>query len=261
MRTCTFLVENRSRVLVTQRWTGVISVMVFLSVMVFIWGSEGKYWLYSEKWIEKVVAIICWRQTGNKQRFSWLTGHLCARETALPFGHKLAISCGYKCLSAGVYVHNFICAYTFHSQVTCITCNYKSNTVEPFWDLSLEFPERYHSMEKGLVPVNQTECMLTEMLAKFTETEALEGRIYACDQCNSESHAAAVSLHVCVLILEKFLLCEGIHEKRFLACPSWVCVSRPTATGKRVHSVLFSPSENEWHLHHLCLDLFCLFVW
>nr|XP_013052079.2 ubiquitin carboxyl-terminal hydrolase 49 isoform X1 [Anser cygnoides]XP_047926766.1 ubiquitin carboxyl-terminal hydrolase 49 isoform X1 [Anser cygnoides]XP_047926767.1 ubiquitin carboxyl-terminal hydrolase 49 isoform X1 [Anser cygnoides]XP_047926768.1 ubiquitin carboxyl-terminal hydrolase 49 isoform X1 [Anser cygnoides]XP_047926769.1 ubiquitin carboxyl-terminal hydrolase 49 isoform X1 [Anser cygnoides] len=72
------------------------------------------------------------------------------------------------------------------SQVTCITCNYKSNTVEPFWDLSLEFPERYHSIEKGIVPVNQTECMLTEMLAKFTETEALEGRIYACDQCNSK---------------------------------------------------------------------------
>lgn len=96
------------------------------------------------------------------------------------------------CPSAGVCVHNFICAYAFHSQVTCITCNYKSNTVEPFWDLSLEFPERYHSMEKGLVPVNQTECMLTEMLAKFTETEALEGRIYACDQCNSESRAAAV---------------------------------------------------------------------
>ncbi|XP_030321336.1 ubiquitin carboxyl-terminal hydrolase 49 [Calypte anna] len=72
------------------------------------------------------------------------------------------------------------------SQVTCITCNYKSNTIEPFWDLSLEFPERYHSMEKGIIPVSQTECMLTEMLAKFTETEALEGRIYACDQCNSK---------------------------------------------------------------------------
>ncbi|XP_057242911.1 ubiquitin carboxyl-terminal hydrolase 49 [Malurus melanocephalus] len=71
------------------------------------------------------------------------------------------------------------------SQVTCRTCNYKSNTVEPFWDLSLEFPERYHSLEKGIVPVQQAECLLTEMLAKFTETEALEGRIYACDQCNS----------------------------------------------------------------------------
>ncbi|XP_040839293.1 ubiquitin carboxyl-terminal hydrolase 49 [Ochotona curzoniae] len=72
------------------------------------------------------------------------------------------------------------------SQVTCVSCNYKSNTIEPFWDLSLEFPERYHCMEKGFVPLNQTECLLTEMLAKFTETEALEGRIYACDQCNSK---------------------------------------------------------------------------
>ncbi|NXI11277.1 UBP49 hydrolase, partial [Irena cyanogastra] len=72
------------------------------------------------------------------------------------------------------------------SQVTCRTCNYKSNTVEPFWDLSLEFPERYHSLEKGILPVPQAECLLTEMLAKFTETEALEGRIYACDQCNSK---------------------------------------------------------------------------
>uniref|UniRef100_A0A8B9TKF8 ubiquitinyl hydrolase 1 n=1 Tax=Anas platyrhynchos TaxID=8839 RepID=A0A8B9TKF8_ANAPL len=81
-------------------------------------------------------------------------------------------------LSAGIHVPNFIFVPTFHPQVTCITCNYKSNTVEPFWDLSLEFPERYHSIEKGIIPVNQTECMLTEMLAKFTETEALEGRIY-----------------------------------------------------------------------------------
>uniref|UniRef100_A0A8D2MPY6 ubiquitinyl hydrolase 1 n=1 Tax=Zonotrichia albicollis TaxID=44394 RepID=A0A8D2MPY6_ZONAL len=36
------------------------------------------------------------------------------------------------------------------SQVTCRTCNYKSNTVEPFWDLSLEFPERYHALARGL---------------------------------------------------------------------------------------------------------------
>ncbi|XP_063307650.1 ubiquitin carboxyl-terminal hydrolase 49 [Pelobates fuscus] len=71
------------------------------------------------------------------------------------------------------------------SQVTCLTCSYKSDTVEPFWDLSLEFPERYHCLEKGIAPVTTTECTLTEMLAKFTETEALEGRIYACDQCNS----------------------------------------------------------------------------
>ncbi|NXA80509.1 UBP49 hydrolase, partial [Thryothorus ludovicianus] len=72
------------------------------------------------------------------------------------------------------------------SQVTCRTCNYQSNTVEPFWDLSLEFPERYQGLARGLLAPGQGQCPLTEMLAKFTETEALEGRIYACDRCNSE---------------------------------------------------------------------------
>ncbi|NWR73287.1 UBP44 hydrolase, partial [Centropus unirufus] len=70
------------------------------------------------------------------------------------------------------------------SQVTCLACDNKSNTIEPFWDLSLEFPERYHCNSKEVSP--QYPCLLTEMLAKFTETEALEGKIYACDQCNTK---------------------------------------------------------------------------
>ncbi|KAJ8261788.1 hypothetical protein GJAV_G00158420 [Gymnothorax javanicus] len=70
------------------------------------------------------------------------------------------------------------------SQVTCLACDHRSNTVEPFWDLSLEFPERYHC--NGKETTSQFSCLLTEMLAKFTETEALEGSIYACDQCNSK---------------------------------------------------------------------------
>uniref|UniRef100_A0A3B3THQ0 ubiquitinyl hydrolase 1 n=1 Tax=Poecilia latipinna TaxID=48699 RepID=A0A3B3THQ0_9TELE len=69
------------------------------------------------------------------------------------------------------------------SQVTCLACSHRSNTVEPFWDLSLEFPERYHSNSRETAA--QAPCHLTEMLAKFTETEALEGNIYACDQCNA----------------------------------------------------------------------------
>ncbi|XP_068611086.1 ubiquitin carboxyl-terminal hydrolase 44 [Brachionichthys hirsutus] len=69
------------------------------------------------------------------------------------------------------------------SQVTCLACSRRSDTVEPFWDLSLEFPERYHS--NGRESAAQASCHLTEMLAKFTETEALEGNIYACDHCNS----------------------------------------------------------------------------
>ncbi|XP_030795410.1 ubiquitin carboxyl-terminal hydrolase 44 isoform X2 [Rhinopithecus roxellana] len=67
------------------------------------------------------------------------------------------------------------------SQVTCLACDNKSNTIEPFWDLSLEFPERYQCSGKDIA---SQPCLVTEMLAKFTETEALEGKIYVCDQCN-----------------------------------------------------------------------------
>lgn len=67
-----------------------------------------------------------------------------------------------------------------------MSCKRKSNTVEPFWDLSLEFPERYHRMEKPSTAACQQSCSLSEMLAKFTETEALEGCIYACNFCNSQ---------------------------------------------------------------------------
>lgn len=75
-------------------------------------------------------------------------------------------------------------------QVTCLACDHRSNTVEPFWDLSLEFPERYHSNSRESAA--QASCHLTEMLAKFTETEALEGNIYACDHCNCELNAPRV---------------------------------------------------------------------
>lgn len=70
--------------------------------------------------------------------------------------------------------------------------------------MSLEFPERYHCIEKGFVPLNHTACLLTEMLAKFTETEALEGRIYACDQCNSECREVEVEGERCVHLEYQF---------------------------------------------------------
>ncbi|KAM9172224.1 ubiquitin carboxyl-terminal hydrolase 44 isoform 2-T4 [Pangshura tecta] len=94
------------------------------------------------------------------------------------------------------------------SQVTCLVCDNKSNTIESFWDLSLEFPERYHCSGKEMA--SQYPCLLTEMLAKFTETEALEGKIYACDQCNIILTEAQKQLMVCRLpqVLR-------LHLKRF----------------------------------------------
>lgn len=104
------------------------------------------------------------------------------------------------------------------SQVTCLACENQSNTVEPFWDLSLEFPERYHSNSKESAA--QASCHLTEMLAKFTETEALEGNIYACDQCNSaRRHNSSKSVTLTEaqkqLMVHKLPQILRLHLKRF----------------------------------------------
>ncbi|KAF3705298.1 Ubiquitin carboxyl-terminal hydrolase 44 [Channa argus] len=104
------------------------------------------------------------------------------------------------------------------SQVTCLACNHRSNTVEPFWDLSLEFPERYHSNSRELAV--QASCHLTEMLAKFTETEALEGNIYACDQCNSArrrtcSKPVTLTQAQKQLMVHKLPQVLRLHLKRF----------------------------------------------
>ncbi|KAM8884711.1 ubiquitin carboxyl-terminal hydrolase 44 [Synchiropus picturatus] len=104
------------------------------------------------------------------------------------------------------------------SQVTCLACEHRSNTVEPFWDLSLEFPERYHSNSRESAA--QASCHLTEMLAKFTETEALEGSIYACDQCNalrrrSTSKTVVLTEAQKQLMIHRLPQVLRLHLKRF----------------------------------------------
>ncbi|KAM6928272.1 ubiquitin carboxyl-terminal hydrolase 49 [Xenentodon cancila] len=107
------------------------------------------------------------------------------------------------------------------SQVTCLSCKHKSNTVEPFWDLSLEFPERYHSTERGSgSTAYQRSCTLIEMLSKFTEMEALEGRIYACNHCNKKrrksSHKPLVLSEACKqLLIYRLPQVLRLHLKRF----------------------------------------------
>ncbi|KAG8578038.1 hypothetical protein GDO81_010366 [Engystomops pustulosus] len=104
------------------------------------------------------------------------------------------------------------------SQVTCLACDNKSNTIEPFWDLSLEFPERYHC--NGKETASQRPCLLTEMLAKFTETEALEGKIYACDQCNTKRRKFSSKPVVLTEAQKQLMVCGlpqvlRLHLKRF----------------------------------------------
>ncbi|XP_008535012.2 ubiquitin carboxyl-terminal hydrolase 44 [Equus asinus] len=103
------------------------------------------------------------------------------------------------------------------SQVTCLACDNKSNTIEPFWDLSLEFPERYQYSGKDTAA---QPCLVTEMLAKFTETEALEGKIYICDQCNSKRRRFSSKPVVLTEAQKQLMICHlpqvlRLHLKRF----------------------------------------------
>ncbi|XP_006154931.1 ubiquitin carboxyl-terminal hydrolase 44 [Tupaia chinensis] len=103
------------------------------------------------------------------------------------------------------------------SQVTCLACDNKSNTIEPFWDLSLEFPERYQCSGKDTA---SQPCLVTEMLAKFTETEALEGKIYVCDQCNSKRRRFSSKPVILTEAQKQLTICHlpqvlRLHLKRF----------------------------------------------
>ncbi|XP_024435297.2 ubiquitin carboxyl-terminal hydrolase 44 isoform X1 [Desmodus rotundus] len=103
------------------------------------------------------------------------------------------------------------------SQVTCLACDNKSNTIEPFWDLSLDFPERYQCSGKDIV---SQPCLVTEMLAKFTGTEALEGKIYVCDQCNSKRRRFSSKPVVLTEAQKQLMICHlpqilRLHLKRF----------------------------------------------
>nr|XP_058164543.1 ubiquitin carboxyl-terminal hydrolase 44 isoform X2 [Dasypus novemcinctus] len=105
------------------------------------------------------------------------------------------------------------------SQVTCLACDNKSNTIEPFWDLSLEFPERYQCSGKD---IPSQPCLVTEMLAKFTETEALEGKIYVCDHCNSKCRRFSSKPVVLTEAQKQLMICQlpqvlRLHLKRFRA--------------------------------------------
>ncbi|KAL1775228.1 ubiquitin carboxyl-terminal hydrolase 44 [Sigmodon hispidus] len=103
------------------------------------------------------------------------------------------------------------------SQVTCLACDNKSNTIEPFWDLSLEFPERYQCNGKDAA---SQPCLVTDMLGKFTESETLEGKIYMCDHCSSKRRKFSSKPVVLTEAQKQLMICHlpqvlRLHLKRF----------------------------------------------
>ncbi|XP_078727456.1 ubiquitin carboxyl-terminal hydrolase 44-like [Lampetra fluviatilis] len=124
------------------------------------------------------------------------------------------------------------------SQVTCLSCAHTSRRNELFWDLSLDFPERYHGLVKavesdgggssgcgtggsGAGGSTNGGCTLTEMLAKFTETEALDGgKVYSCDTCNSRRRRSSSKQPILTeaqkqLLVHRLPRVLRLHLKRF----------------------------------------------
>lgn len=98
-------------------------------------------------------------------------------------GNNLPTKSGILASEVSKIVHS-VFEGRLHSQVKCLECGFKSVRVDPFWDLSLDFPNRYHTSGKGWRKQLQP-CSLLEMLDKFTEAEQLEGgRVYSCTECN-----------------------------------------------------------------------------
>lgn len=123
------------------------------------------------------------------------------------------------------YMKNYrdVVADTFQgelvSEVTCQSCGHKCQTYEPFMDLSLEFPARYQrNSPNGKIASNV--CHITEMLSHFTKPEYLEGKVYACDSCNSRRKRPNTSPKIYTEIKKQLLLSKlphilRLHLKRF----------------------------------------------
>jgi ubiquitin carboxyl-terminal hydrolase 44/49 len=104
------------------------------------------------------------------------------------------------------------------SAVVCNTCNGVSEVIEPFYDLSLDFPPRYQAHCSSRASTNSPcSCALSELLDYFTARETLEDCIYSCSFCNEarggeslefQSATKQLSLHKPPDVLR-------LHLKRF----------------------------------------------
>lgn len=107
-------------------------------------------------------------------------------------------------LSSGI--HHEVLPTLFQGQLVSTvcykSCQHCSRVYEPFWDLSLEFPETYQvepSRRNSRTGISTAPCTLEELLAYFTREEGLEGSVYRCEQatsCRGHTQPASRTLHI-----------------------------------------------------------------
>nr|XP_046486130.1 ubiquitin carboxyl-terminal hydrolase 3-like isoform X2 [Neodiprion pinetum] len=100
---------------------------------------------------------------------------------------------------------------TLLSVVHCMNCRTDSKTHEPFQDLSLDIPDRFHRRTKE----QEETCSLTYSLARFFKVEELaDSELYFCDNCMGKQRSTK---RFWVHRLPN-VLC--LHIKRFRWCNS-----------------------------------------
>lgn len=116
---------------------------------------------------------------------------------------------------------------TLSSTITYSKCGHQSITREPFWDLSLEFPDRYQSISTNTSNTQSTTgrrsshipCNLKDILNLFTSVEDLEDEIYTCDHCPTFKQTATKQFsivnppEVLRLHLKRFRFCGRTWQK------------------------------------------------
>ncbi|XP_062504362.1 ubiquitin carboxyl-terminal hydrolase 44-like isoform X2 [Corticium candelabrum] len=140
------------------------------------------------------------------------------------------------------------------SAVVCHTCNTVSETIESFYDLSLDFPLN-NSRESGDKHSTQPfSYNLTDLLQHFTMWETLDGCIYSCTYCNQKRRGSNSQFQCASkqLMLHKPPDVLRLHLKRFRLDIDWnngmrqivprsVCMSRSPQLSMSVRIATSTP--------------------
>ncbi|XP_065901281.1 ubiquitin carboxyl-terminal hydrolase 44-like isoform X2 [Dysidea avara] len=160
-------------------WSGKWAVVTPHAVLASIWKFIPSFHGYAQQDAQEFLCEILYRLQSELEHF--------APDRPLPVAGS---SCYHLTFPSEIIPNLF--EGQLYSEVKYLTCGHTSVTTETFWDLSIDFPERYQSVghtsrrssNRGVV---ENPCDLKELLDRFTSTEKLEGKVFRCDQCSGAS--------------------------------------------------------------------------
>eukprot|EP00731_Ephydatia_muelleri_P030285 Em0021g808a len=158
-------------------WSGKWSVVTPHTVLDAVWRLVPLFHGYTQQDAQEFLCEILQQLQVEMERY--------------PSGHLIFVT-SYNTIAIPREVLPALFQGRLCSQVTYTTCLHSSSVEEPFWDLSLQLPERCCSSQSRHVTSNNS-CTLEELLQLFTASEELEGNIYTCAQCAGPNCSTAQS--------------------------------------------------------------------